>query len=51
MKSYLSDNKGQALTEYALTLLFIALAVLLMLGNVGNTVFDKYSQINSSMPK
>jgi Flp pilus assembly pilin Flp len=50
MKSYLSGNKGQTLTEYALTLLLITLVVLVMLGNFGDTVESKYSFINSSLP-
>lgn len=51
MSCNLSGNKGQALTEYVLTLLLITLVVFLMLGNFGNTVHSKYSFINSSLPK
>jgi uncharacterized protein (UPF0333 family) len=51
MNKNITDNKGQTLTEYALTLLFIMLAVFVMLGYFGDTLFGKYSYINSSLPK
>lgn len=51
MKSYFSDNKGQTLTEYAFTLLFVMLVVFLMLGYFGDTVQNKYCYINSSLPQ
>lgn len=51
MSGNLSDNKGQTLTEYVFTLLFITLVVFLMLGYFGDTLFNKYSYINSSLPQ
>ena len=51
MSGKLLDNKGQTLTEYAFTFLFITLVVFVILGYFGGSVFNKYSHINSSFPK
>ncbi len=52
-KIYLSVNseKGQALVEYALILLLIAVVVVIMVTGVGQKTNDFYSTINSSIPQ
>jgi pilus assembly protein Flp/PilA len=43
-------QQGQGVTEYALILMLIAVVVILMLGVLGGTVGNHYSNVASSLP-
>ncbi|MDF1514242.1 MAG: hypothetical protein P1S60_10580 [Anaerolineae bacterium] len=47
---YLPDAEGQGLVEYAIILLLIAIAVILMVTLFGTTLASTYSIIVSSWP-
>lgn len=43
-----SEDEGQGLAEYALITLFVALAVISALSNLGSAVFDIFNTIAAS---
>jgi pilus assembly protein Flp/PilA len=45
-----SRQEGQGVTEYGLILVLIAVVVVLMLGVLGGTLGNHYSNISSSLP-
>jgi pilus assembly protein Flp/PilA len=47
--SYLKTEKGQALVEYALILVLIAIVVIAMLTATGKNVNNAFSKINSAL--
>ncbi len=49
MKSFFDDEKGQALMEYGLILVLIAVVVALMLTGIGTSLSNSYSSINSAV--
>jgi pilus assembly protein Flp/PilA len=48
-KTFMHDEKGQALVEYALILVLIAVVVILMLTGLGGNVNNTFSRVNSAM--
>jgi Flp pilus assembly pilin Flp len=48
MKQFLRDEEGQDLVEYALLLVFLALAAIAILPTLGSSVNKVFSQANSS---
>jgi pilus assembly protein Flp/PilA len=48
-KNFMNDEKGQALVEYALILVLIAVVVILMLTGLGGNVNNTFSKVNSAM--
>jgi len=48
-KNFMNDEKGQALVEYALILVLIAVVVILMLTGLGGNVNNTFSRVNSAM--
>ena len=49
MKNLLKDEEGQDLVEYALLLVFLALAAIAILPTLGSTVNTVFSQSNSAL--
>jgi Flp pilus assembly pilin Flp len=49
MKNLLKDEQGQDLVEYALLLVFLALAAITILPTLGSSVNKVFSQSNSSL--
>ena len=49
MKKLISDEEGQDLVEYALLLVFIALAAITVLPTLGKAVNNVFSQSASSL--
>jgi pilus assembly protein Flp/PilA len=49
MVCYATSEEGQALVEYALLLVLIALVVIVMLTGVGSNVNKTFSTINNSL--
>jgi pilus assembly protein Flp/PilA len=49
MKNFLKDEEGQDLVEYALLLVFLALAAVAILPTLGSTVNTVFSQSNSAL--
>lgn len=47
--SYLKTEKGQALVEYALIIVLIAIVVIAMLSATGTQVNNAFSKINSAL--
>lgn len=47
--TFLQDEQGQDLVEYALLLAFIALAAVATLGGIKTTVSDMFVKVNSSL--
>ena len=47
--SFLRDEQGQDLVEYALLIAFIALACIIALQNLGGTINATYNSISSSL--
>jgi Flp pilus assembly pilin Flp len=47
---HIKDENGQTVTEYALTIILIAIAVILALKGTGLRVNSLYCTINSSLP-
>ena len=45
----IKSEKGQALVEYALLLVLIAIIVILMLKGVGGNVNNAFSKVNSAL--
>jgi Flp pilus assembly pilin Flp len=43
------EEEGQDLVEYALLLVFIALVVMVLLGQVGSSVNNVFSKANSAL--
>lgn len=43
------DDKGQTLVEYALLLMLIAIVIVFMLTQTGQTLFSTYSRINAQV--
>ena len=46
---FIRDEEGQDLVEYALLLVFLALAAIAVLPNLGSSVNRVFSQSNSSL--
>ena len=49
IKSFFNDEKGQALVEYALILVLIAIVVIAMLTGMGSSVNNSFSTVNSAL--
>ena len=49
MKKFIRDEEGQDLVEYALLLVFLALAAISILPTLGSSVNRVFSQSNSSL--
>ena len=49
MKQFLNDEEGQDLVEYALLLVFIALAAIAVLPTLGSAVNNVFSQSASTL--
>ena len=49
MKSFIRDEEGQDLVEYALLLVFLALAAIAILPTLGSNVNKVFSQSNSAL--
>jgi Flp pilus assembly pilin Flp len=49
MKRFVKDEEGQDLVEYALLLVFLALAAIAILPTLGSSVNKVFSQSNSSL--
>ena len=49
LKFFLQDKNGQALVEYALILILVAIVVLVMLTGVGKNVSNMYYKINNGI--
>ena len=49
MKKFMQDEEGQDLVEYALLLVFLALAAIAVLPALGSSVNRVFSQSNSSL--
>ena len=49
MKKFLKDEEGQDLVEYALLLVFLALAAISILPTLGSSVNKVFSQSNSAL--
>ena len=49
LKCLLNDEEGQDLVEYALLLVFLALAAISILPTLGSTVNKVFSQSNSAL--
>ena len=47
--SFLRDEQGQDLVEYALLIAFIALACIIGLQNLGSAINQTYNSISSSL--
>lgn len=47
--STLKNEKGQGLVEYALILVLIAIVVIAMVTNVGNSTNNVFSEVNSAL--
>jgi len=49
IKRFINDEEGQDLVEYALLLVFLALAAIAILPTLGSSVNRVFSQSNSSL--
>jgi Flp pilus assembly pilin Flp len=49
MNKFIRDEEGQDLVEYALLLVFLALAAIAVLPTLGSSVNKVFSQSNSSL--
>ena len=49
MKKFMKDEEGQDLVEYALLLVFLALAAIAILPTLGSSVNTVFSQSNSAL--
>jgi Flp pilus assembly pilin Flp len=49
LKKFLKDEEGQDLVEYALLLVFLALAAITILPTLGSSVNRVFSQSNSAL--
>ena len=49
MKNFIRDEEGQDLVEYALLLVFLALAAIAVLPTLGSSVNRVFSQSNSTL--
>lgn len=49
LSSFWKEDGGQDLVEYALLLVFIALVVMILLGQVGASVNNVFSKANSAL--
>ena len=49
IKNYLDNEEGQALVEYALILVLIAIVVIVMLTGMGKSVNNTFSTVNSAL--
>jgi pilus assembly protein Flp/PilA len=49
MKNFLKDEQGQDLVEYALLLVFLALAAISILPTLGSSVNKVFSESNSAL--
>jgi Flp pilus assembly pilin Flp len=49
MKKFMKDEEGQDLVEYALLLVFLALAAIAILPTLGSSVNRVFSQSNSAL--
>ena len=49
MKNFIRDEEGQDLVEYALLLVFLALAAIAILPTLGSSVNRVFSQSNSTL--
>jgi len=49
LRRLVRDEKGQGLTEYAMILVLVALAVLVVLGEVGDNLVTLFENIRDSL--
>jgi len=49
IKKFINDEEGQDLVEYALLLVFLALAAIAILPTLGSSVNKVFSQSNSTL--
>jgi Flp pilus assembly pilin Flp len=49
LKKFIQDEEGQDLVEYALLLVFLALAAITILPTLGSSVNKVFSQSNSAL--
>ena len=49
MKKFILDEEGQDLVEYALLLVFLALAAIAVLPRLGSSINKVFSQSNSAL--
>jgi pilus assembly protein Flp/PilA len=49
IKTFLQDEQGQDLVEYALLLAFIALAAVAVLGNVSSGITAMFNKVNTTL--
>ena len=49
LRAFLKDEEGQDLVEYALLLVFLALAAITILPTLGSSVNKVFSQSNSAL--
>ena len=49
IKAHVKDDRGAAMVEYALLLVFIALVAVAALGFLGQTVSGQFSEIDSGL--
>jgi len=48
-KTLWKDEEGQGIIEYVFILIFVSLALVLTLGNVGTSVVAKFQSINDNI--
>ena len=49
LKKFLKDEEGQDLVEYALLLVFLALAAIAIMPTLGNSINKVFSESNSAL--
>lgn len=49
LRTFITDDTAQDLVEYSLLLVFLALAAILILPTLGNSINQVFSQTNSTL--